>query len=110
VAGDGLPIEEVQAKLADEMRASPGNARSHGSISRNCQGRVRRPAGFIPFKIERATPSTPLAERGLDDIAQTHESQRTRIATWQASDKNRPAVWVLACERLDARSTSSPRS
>src|SRR5215468_5117815 len=68
-----LPIEEVE-KLADEMRASPGN------------GRV------IPFKIDARRQHALL--QGLDDIAQTM-SHRDDILAWQSADKSaRPWVWL----------------
>jgi 3-isopropylmalate/(R)-2-methylmalate dehydratase small subunit len=84
-----LPIEEVQ-QLADEMRASPGNARIPVDLE-NCQ--VVSPTGrVIPFKIDARRQHALLA--GLDDIAQTM-SHKDEIAAWQASDKTgRPWVWL----------------
>jgi len=84
-----LPPEEVE-KLADEMRASPGNARITVDLE-NCE--VVSPTGrVIPFKIDARRQHTLL--NGLDDIAQTM-SHREEILAWQAADKNsRPWVWL----------------
>jgi 3-isopropylmalate/(R)-2-methylmalate dehydratase small subunit len=84
-----LPIEDIE-QLADEMRASPGNARITVDLE-NCQ--VVSPTGrVIPFKIDARRQHALLAS--LDDIAQTM-SHKDEIAAWQASDKTgRPWVWL----------------
>ena len=84
-----LPIEEVE-RLADEMTASPGNARITIDLE-NCQ--VISPTGrAIPFKVDARRQHALLA--GLDDIAQTM-SHKDEIAAWQTSDKNaRPWIWL----------------
>ena len=84
-----LPIEEVE-QLADEMRASPGNARVTVDLE-NCQ--VVSPTGrVIPFKIDARRQHALL--NGLDDIAQTM-THKDKVEAWQASDKNaRPWVWL----------------
>jgi 3-isopropylmalate/(R)-2-methylmalate dehydratase small subunit len=84
-----LPIEEVQS-LADEMRASPGNARITVDLE-NCT--VVSPTGrAIPFKIDARRQHALL--NGLDDIAQTL-GHREAIAGWQKSDQSaRPWVWL----------------
>ena len=84
-----LPIEEVE-RLADEMTASPGNARITIDLE-NCQ--VISPTGrAIPFKVDARRQHALLA--GLNDIAQTM-SHKDKIAAWQTSDKNaRPWIWL----------------
>lgn len=84
-----LPLSDVE-QLADEMRASPGNARITVDLE-NCQ--VVSPTGrVIPFKIDARRQHALLA--GLDDIAQTM-SHKDEIAAWQGADKtNRPWVWL----------------
>ena len=84
-----LPIEDVE-QLADEMRASPGNARVTVDLE-NCQ--VVSPTGrVIPFKIDARRQHALL--NGLDDIAQTM-SHKDEIAAWQGADKtSRPWVWL----------------
>ena len=84
-----LPIEEVE-RLADEMTASPGNARITIDLE-NCQ--VISPTGrAIPFKVDARRQHALLA--GLNDIAQTM-SHKDEIAAWQTSDKNaRPWIWL----------------
>ncbi len=84
-----LPLSEVE-QLADEMRASPGNARVTVDLE-NCQ--VVSPTGrVIPFKIDARRQHALLA--GLDDIAQTM-THKDKVEAWQASDKNaRPWVWL----------------
>ena len=84
-----LPIEEVE-QLADEMRASPGNARVTVDLE-NCQ--VVSPTGrVIPFKVDARRQHALL--NGLDDIAQTM-THKDKVEAWQASDKNaRPWVWL----------------
>jgi 3-isopropylmalate/(R)-2-methylmalate dehydratase small subunit len=84
-----LPIEEVQS-LADEMRASPGNARVTVDLE-NCT--VVSPTGrVIPFKIDARRQHAML--NGLDDIAQTL-THKDAIAGWQQADKSaRPWVWL----------------
>ena len=84
-----LPLSEVE-KLADEVRASPGNARVTVDLE-NYQ--VVSPTGrVIPFQIDARRQHALL--EGLDDIAQTM-SHRDAILAWQASDKtSRPWVWL----------------
>ena len=84
-----LPIEEVE-QLADEMRASPGNARVTVDLE-NCQ--VVSPTGrVIPFKVDARRQHALL--NGLDDIAQTM-THKAKVDAWQAHDKNaRPWVWL----------------
>ena len=84
-----LPIEEVE-RLADETRASPGNARVTVDLE-NC--RIVSPTGrVIPFRIDARRQRALL--NGLDDIAQTM-SHKDEIASWQAADKSvRPWVWL----------------
>ena len=84
-----LPLSEVE-KLADEMRASPGNARVTVDLE-NCQ--VVSPTGrVIPFKIDARRQHALL--NGLDDIAQTLTHKKEAEA-WQAHDKNaRPWGWL----------------
>src|SRR4030095_11519464 len=61
-----LPIEEVE-QLADEMRASPGNARVTVDLE-NCQ--VVSPTGrVIPFNIDDRSQHALL--NGIDAIATT---------------------------------------
>ncbi|MFO1080492.1 MAG: 3-isopropylmalate dehydratase small subunit [Reyranellaceae bacterium] len=84
-----LPIHEVEA-LADETRASPGNARVTIDLE-SCT--VVSPTGrTIPFQIDARRQQALL--QGLDDIAQTMTRQ-AEIETWQASDRAaRPWVWL----------------
>ena len=84
-----LPLSDVE-QLADEMRASPGNARITVDLE-NCQ--VVSPTGrVIPFKIDARRQHALLT--GLDDIAQTM-SHKDEIAAWQGADKTaRPWVWL----------------
>jgi 3-isopropylmalate/(R)-2-methylmalate dehydratase small subunit len=84
-----LPLSEVE-QLADEMRASPGNARVTVDLE-NCQ--VVSPTGrVIPFKIDARRQHALL--NGLDDIAQTM-THKDKVEAWQATDKNaRPWVWL----------------
>jgi 3-isopropylmalate/(R)-2-methylmalate dehydratase small subunit len=84
-----LPLREVE-QLADEMRASPGNARITVDLE-NCT--VVSPTGrVIPFQVDARRQHAML--NGLDDIAQTltHHDQ---IAGWQKADQStRPWVWL----------------
>jgi 3-isopropylmalate/(R)-2-methylmalate dehydratase small subunit len=84
-----LPIEEVE-RLAEETRASPGNARVTVDLE-NCQ--VISPTGrTIPFEVDGRRQHALL--NGLDDIAQTM-THKDAIATWQGADKMaRPWVWL----------------
>lgn len=84
-----LPIEEVEL-LADEMTASPGNARITVDLE-NCV--VISPTGrTIPFKVEAHRQHAML--NGLDDIAQTLTRQDA-IVEWQKADQSaRPWVWL----------------
>jgi 3-isopropylmalate/(R)-2-methylmalate dehydratase small subunit len=84
-----LPIHEVE-QLADEMRASPGNARITVDLE-NCV--VVSPTGrTIPFKVDAKRQHAML--NGLDDVAQTM-TQKAAIEAWQARDKTaRPWVWL----------------
>jgi 3-isopropylmalate/(R)-2-methylmalate dehydratase small subunit len=84
-----LPIEEVN-QLADEMRASPGNARITVDLE-NCV--VVSPTGrTIPFKVDARRQHAML--NGLDDIAQTL-TQKEAIASWQKADQpQRPWIWL----------------
>ena len=84
-----LPIEEVE-QLADEMRASPGNARITVDLEK-CE--VVSPTGrVIPFKVDARRQHALL--NGLDDIAQTM-THKDKVEAWQAHDKNaRPWVWL----------------
>ncbi|MCX7365624.1 MAG: 3-isopropylmalate dehydratase small subunit [Alphaproteobacteria bacterium] len=84
-----LPIEEVEL-LADEMTASPGNARITVDLE-NCI--VISPTGrTIPFKVEAHRQHAML--NGLDDIAQTL-SRQDAIVGWQKADQSaRPWVWL----------------
>ncbi len=84
-----LPIAEV-ISLADEMRASPGNARITVDLE-NCT--VVSPTGrVISFKIDARRQHAML--NGLDDVAQTLMQQRD-IADWQKTDQSaRPWVWL----------------
>jgi 3-isopropylmalate/(R)-2-methylmalate dehydratase small subunit len=84
-----LPIADVQA-LADEMRASPGNARVTIDLE-TCS--VVSPTGrVIPFQIDARRQHALLA--GLDDIAQTM-THKDEIAAWQNTDRSaRPWVWL----------------
>jgi len=84
-----LPLEEVE-QLAEEMRASPGNARLTVDLE-TCT--VVSPAGrVIPFKVDARRQRAML--NGLDDIAQTMD-RREEIEAWQAADQTaRPWVWL----------------
>jgi 3-isopropylmalate/(R)-2-methylmalate dehydratase small subunit len=84
-----LPIEEVQG-LADEMRASPGNARVTIDLE-NCT--VISPTGrVIPFTVDARRQHAML--NGLDDIAQTLTHKKL-IDGWQRADQSaRPWIWL----------------
>jgi 3-isopropylmalate/(R)-2-methylmalate dehydratase small subunit len=84
-----LPLAEVE-QLADEMRASPGNARLTVDLE-TCQ--IVSPTGrVISFQVDARRQHALLA--GLDDIAQTMTHQ-AEIAAWQGADKtDRPWVWL----------------
>jgi 3-isopropylmalate/(R)-2-methylmalate dehydratase small subunit len=84
-----LPIHEIE-QLADEMKASPGNARITVDLE-NCQ--VISPTGrTITFQVDARRQHAML--NGLDDIALTM-SRRDEIEAWQTSDKSsRPWVWL----------------
>ena len=84
-----LPIEDVE-QLADEMRASPGNARVTVDLE-NCE--VVSPTGrVIPFKVDARRQHALL--NGLDDIAQTM-THKDKVEAWQAADRSaRPWVWL----------------
>ena len=84
-----LPMAQVHA-LADEMRASPGNARVTVDLE-NCT--VVSPTGrVIPFQIDARRQHALL--NGLDDIAQTM-THKDDIAAWQKADKSaRPWTWL----------------
>ena len=84
-----LPIEDVE-QLADEMQASPGNARITVDLE-NCT--VVSPTGrVIPFKVDARRQHAML--NGLDDIAQTM-THKDEIAAWQSADKTqRPWIWL----------------
>ena len=84
-----LPLAEVQ-QLADEMKASPGNARITVDLE-TCQ--VVSPTGrVIPFEVDARRQHAML--NGLDDIAQTL-GRKSEIEAWQASDRAaRPWVWL----------------
>ncbi len=84
-----LPLHEVE-QLADEMRASPGNARVTVDLE-NCT--VVSPTGrTIPYTIDARRQHALL--NGLDDIAQTL-TQNDRIAAWQHADRSaRPWIWL----------------
>ena len=84
-----LPIEDIE-QLADEMKASPGNARVTVDLE-NCV--VVSPTGrSIPFKVDPRRQHAML--NGLDDIAQTM-SHKDEITAWQGVDKtSRPWVWL----------------
>jgi 3-isopropylmalate/(R)-2-methylmalate dehydratase small subunit len=84
-----LPIHEVE-QLADEMKASPGNARITVDLE-NCV--VVSPTGrTIPFKVDARRQHALL--NGLDDVAETLMN-KAEIEAWQARDKTaRPWVWL----------------
>ena len=84
-----LPIEEIE-QLADEMQASPGNARLTVDLE-TCT--VVSPTGrVIPFKVDARRQRAML--NGLDDIAQTM-AHKTEIEAWQATDQTaHPWVWL----------------
>jgi len=84
-----LPLEEVQA-LADETRASPGNARVTVDLE-NCT--VVSPTGrVIPFRIDARRQHALL--NGLDDIAQTM-AHKVEIVAWQKADQSaHPWTWL----------------
>jgi 3-isopropylmalate/(R)-2-methylmalate dehydratase small subunit len=84
-----LPLEEVQA-LADETRASPGNARVTVDLE-SCT--VVSPTGrVIPFQIDARRQHALL--NGLDDIAQTM-THKDEIVAWQKADRSaHPWTWL----------------
>ena len=84
-----LPLAEVQ-QLADEMKASPGNARITVDLE-TCQ--VVSPTGrVIPFEVDARHQHAML--NGLDDIGQTL-ARKHEIEAWQANDRAaRPWVWL----------------
>ena len=84
-----LPIEEVEL-LADEMTASPGNARITVDLE-NCV--VISPTGrTIPFKVDAHRQHAML--NGLDDVALTLQ-RKDAIVAWQKSDQSsRPWIWL----------------
>lgn len=84
-----LPLAEVQ-QLADEMKASPGNARITVDLE-TCQ--VVSPTGrVIPFEVDARRQHAML--NGLDDIGQTL-ARKHEIEAWQANDRAaRPWVWL----------------
>lgn len=84
-----LPMAEVNL-LADEMRASPGNARITVDLE-SCT--VVSPTGrTIPFKVDARRQHALL--NGLDDIGQTMQHKAT-IAAWQKADQTeRPWIWL----------------
>ena len=84
-----LPLAEVQ-QLADEMKASPGNARITVDLE-TCQ--VVSPTGrVIPFEVDARHQHAML--NGLDDIGQTL-ARKAEIEAWQANDRAaRPWVWL----------------
>ena len=84
-----LPLREVE-NLADEMRASPGNARVTVDLE-SCT--VVSPTGrVIPFTIDVRRQHALL--NGLDDIAQTL-THKDEIAAWQKADQSqRPWIWL----------------
>ena len=84
-----LPMAEVQA-LADEMRASPGNARVTVDLE-TCT--VVSPTGrVIPFQVDARRQHALL--NGLDDIAQTM-THKDDIAAWQKADQSaHPWTWL----------------
>jgi 3-isopropylmalate/(R)-2-methylmalate dehydratase small subunit len=84
-----LPMAEVQA-LADEMHASPGNARVTVDLE-TCT--VVSPTGrVIPFQIDARRQHALLS--GLDDIARTM-THKDDIAAWQKADQSaHPWTWL----------------
>ena len=84
-----LPLAEVQL-LADEMKASPGNARITVDLE-TCQ--VVSPTGrVIPFEVDARRQHAML--NGLDDIGQTL-ARKAEIEAWQTADRSaRPWVWL----------------
>jgi len=86
-----LPIAAIE-ELAEEMRASPGNARVTVDLERQI---VVSPRGReLPFKVEANRRDALL--QGLDDIGVTL-THRDAIAAWQAKDRAaRPWVWLKA--------------
>ena len=84
-----LPLAEVQL-LADEMKASPGNARITVDLE-TCQ--VVSPTGrVVPFQVDARRQHALL--NGLDDIGQTL-ARKAEIEAWQATDRQaRPWVWL----------------
>jgi 3-isopropylmalate/(R)-2-methylmalate dehydratase small subunit len=86
-----LPIEQIE-ELAEEMRASPGNARVTVDLERQV---VVSPRGReMPFKVEANRRNALL--QGLDDIGVTLTHQDAIVA-WQAKDRAaRPWVWLKA--------------
>lgn len=86
-----LPIEDIE-QLAEEMRASPGNARVTVDLERQV---VVSPRGReLPFKVEANRRNALL--QGLDDIGVTLTHQ-DKIEAWQTRDHAaRPWVWLKA--------------
>ena len=84
-----LPGNEIE-RLAEETRASPGNARTTIDLERQI---VVSPTGReIPFQIEAKRRGMLL--EGLDEIGLTLQ-RRGDIAGWQARDRtSRPWVWL----------------
>jgi len=83
-----LPLAEVE-RLAEEMRAAPGNARVTIDLERQV---VISPRGReIKFEIDPKRRKAMLD--GLDDISMTL-TYKDQIAAWQAQDQSdRPWVW-----------------
>ena len=86
-----LPVADIE-ELAEEMRASPGNARVTVDLERQV---VVSPRGReLPFKVEANRRNALL--HGLDDIGVTLTHQ-DKIEAWQARDHAaRPWVWLKA--------------
>ncbi len=84
-----MRIEDVE-QLADEMKASPGNARVTVDLE-NCV--VISPTGStIPFQVDARRQHAML--NGLDDIAQT-KTHQAEIEAWQKADQSeRPWIWL----------------
>jgi len=84
-----MRIEEVEL-LADEMKASPGNARITVDLENSV---VISPTGrTIPFQVDAKRQHAML--NGLDDIAQTM-THKSEIEAWQKADQSeRPWVWL----------------
>ena len=82
-----LPIEEIE-QLADEMKASPGNARVTVDLE-NCPVDVAdRPHHPLPGRC--AAPARH-AERPRRHRAQTMSAE-DEIEAWQTSDKSRASL------------------